>query len=265
MLRLTPSPSSEVLIFLVKMFLTKKIGVSNSGDTSPLFMKFVHKKSFFPKEAPPKKKTKKNKKTTNLLKGRLQARRMRVRIFATASSNQCRWEPWILGAWITWIWFGGQKHEISHSSVVADKKFKLYCCHKVEQASWKGHVKRREEQTQVHSIRKSHQSWSRSFMIINAHVWRIKLFLSSSSALIIDHCSTSLPIINILSIILVKITTISMIIYITRCTAFKCGLLFHCTKAVQVHFEKQHIKGRLVEVWDDLWYLNQTWPLRFYS
>ena len=57
MLRLTPSPSSEVLIFLVKMFLTKKIGVSNSGDTSPLFMKFVHKKSFFPREAPPPKKT----------------------------------------------------------------------------------------------------------------------------------------------------------------------------------------------------------------
>ena len=99
------------------------------------------------------------------------------------------------------------------------KKFELYCCHTVEQASWKGQVKRREEQTQVHSIKKSHQSWSRSF--------------------------------------------ISMIIYITRCTAFKCGLLFHCTKAVQVHFEKQHIKGRLVEVWDDLWYLNQTWPLGF--
>ena len=66
MLRLTPSPSSEVLIFLVKMFLTKKIGVSNSGDTSPLFMKFVHKKSFFPREAPPPKKKKKKKKRFHL-------------------------------------------------------------------------------------------------------------------------------------------------------------------------------------------------------
>ena len=88
---------------------------------------FVKLKFISPKletnNKPPSPPKKQNKQTNILLKGRLQAKRMiLVKIFANASSNHCRWEPWILWAWIIWIWFGWQKHEISSSWVVANKK-----------------------------------------------------------------------------------------------------------------------------------------------
>ena len=40
-------------------------------------------------------------------------------------------------------------------------------------------------------------------------------------------------------------------ISIVRCDAFKCGITFHCREAVKAHFAEAHLKGRLVEAWDD--------------